>query len=523
MSEGIEKYLPEGLALLGSRGVSEKQLPRPEKNDTVVVAHDSPEYHVAFPGLCVTSDGELFCVFRQGLTHAADAGGDGRLVAMKSSDEGASWTEPWVIQDDPGYDDRNSGAETGPDGRIAICWDKYLPVPGIETHFGAYLALSEDGGKTFGPAITLGYIENVHTRSRPLWVDESHIIVPISKSTADPEAASYVVHVDLASGEQEMVAVSPPGDPGPADETAIARNSDGRLIALIRDCEVPWLLQTESDDGGYTWAELRHSEIPSQFTPCDLIRTEDGSLVCSFSFRQRRNERLVISRDGGASWDIENSVDVFAATAGVPDRSYPATVQMPSGNLGTVIYETDAYPRGGRIYFVTNTMEQFGAKRAACLYADGREQAAFVEMSAPEGSGWELSARYRFTGRFGVRPHKIGWRVIAGDNALDLSYFMGVSRAPWDDMPQGSEVVLHQGDDSRVIKRASVESIYCDGCEHEVKLVASGGEYALAIDGEVLARMRMPGAAEKVQLRAERAAVAVYGVALEPGPLTPTA
>jgi hypothetical protein len=510
MSEAIAKYLPEGLTLLCSRGFSEKQLSRPENNDRVVVAHGSPDYHVAFPGLCVTADGELFCVFRQGLTHAADTGGDARLVAMKSSDEGASWTEPWVIQDDPEYDDRNSGAETGPDGRIAVCWDKYLPVPGVERHFGAYLALSDDGGKTFGPAITLGHIENVHTRSRPLWVDDSHIIVPISKSTGDPDAASYVVHVDLDSGDQEMVAISPPGDRGPADETAITRNADGRLVALIRDCEIPWLWQTESDDGGYTWADLHISAIPSQSTPCDLIRIDDGALICSFSFRQRRNERLAISRDGGATWDVENSVDVFAATPEVVDRSYPATVEMPSGNLGTAIYETSAYPDGGRIYFITNTMAQFSAPREACLYADGTSEAAFVEMSVPEGPDWTLAARYRFTGRFGVRPHKIGWRIIAGDNSLDLNYFMGMSRKRWDDMAQGTETLLHRDGETALIRRQSVETIYCDGREHELKLVGKRSEYALTLDGEVLAQMRLPEAAEKIQLRIEKAAVAVY-------------
>jgi len=246
-----------------------------------------------------------------------------------------------------------------------------------------------------------------------------------------------------------------------------------------------------------------------------LVLATDGSLVCSYSFRQRCDERLVISRDGGASWDVENSVAVFGATAGIDDRSYPATVQMPSGNLGTVIYETRAHPAGGRIYFITNTMEQLEAPRDGCLYADGTVEPAYVEMSVPDGSSWELSARYRFTGKFGVRPHKIGWRVFSGESYLDLSYFMGMSRKRWDDLPHGAEAVLYDDTQTRVVRRERVAGIYCDGREHELKLIGNGVQYALAVDGEVVTQMRLPAAAEKVQLRAEKAAVAVYGMAAE--------
>ncbi len=91
MSENIGKYLADGLEALSVQGVCEKQLTRPESNEDITVAHDSPEYHVAFPGLCVTGDGELLCVFRQGLTHAGSSGEDGRLVAIKSAEKMAGW------------------------------------------------------------------------------------------------------------------------------------------------------------------------------------------------------------------------------------------------------------------------------------------------------------------------------------------------------------------------------------------------------------------------------------------------
>lgn len=502
----IERFVA-GLRILAQNNVSTANLTRPAANAGVVVAHDSPDYHVAFPGLCVTADGDLLCVFRQGLTHAGSCGDDGRIVAIRSGDEGATWSEPWVLVDDPAYDDRNAAVETGPDGRIALCWDKYL----APHHYGAWLALSEDGGRSFAPATKVGVRDDVHTRSRPVWVDASHLMVPYSESVAESEnCASYLTHVDLQSGEQEDVAISRLGDRGPADETALAYNVDGSIIALIRDNEQPWLWQTQSNDGGFTWAELWQSEIPSQFTPCDLLQA-DGLMVCSFSFRQRRNERLIVSRDGGRSWDTENSVDVFAATPGISDRSYPATVHMPSGALGTVLYESRPHPRGGRIYFCTNSMSQFDAPRETCLYADGRHEPALLMLRAPDGD-FEVAAAYRFTGLFGTRPHRVGWDVGGGGATLALSYFMGVSPDRWCDFPEGVEAAVERDGSRSVVLRQPVSANFCDGREHTLTLRRNGRRCILAVDAQPLLEMEMPHVAQTVAFRVAGAAVAVYGI-----------
>ncbi len=508
----VQKYLSDGLRLLGVRGISESRLTRPGDNQNITVAHDSPDYHVAFPGLCVTGEGDLLCAFRQGLTHAGDTR-EAHIVVIKSSDEGATWSEPWIVADDPQYDDRNSAVETGPDGRVALCWDKYVPGG----HRGACLAISEDGGRSFGPSIQLGTMQDVHTRSRPVWVDSDHIIVPLSIETgsADLPVTSYAIHVHLESAEQEIAVISVEGEPGPADETTIAYNCDGRLIALIRSCELPTLWQSESDDDGYTWTETHSSGIPSQYAPCDIVQT-GGVLVCSFSFRQRRNERLVVSRDGGQSWDVENSVDIFAATPDMGDRSYVATVLMPSGDLGSVLYETWPHPQGGRIYFCRNSISQFDAERIGCLYADGTDSAAMLSVAAPTGA-FEMTAAYRFTGVFGATPHEMEWQICGTEGILEMSYFMGATRDRWDDMTQGFEVALQRDSGRRVIARQAVKEIYCDGREHRLGLVRRGDSYALTVDGNELYQMRLPGEVDKLQLRAAGAAVAVYDVKLREG------
>ena len=99
-------------------------------------------------------------------------------------------------------------------------------------------------------------------------------------------------------GFEEIVA-TPRGQRNIADEVCVARAPGGDLVALIRSNVDPQLCQIASKDEGRTWAKARTSGSPSQFTPADLITLQNGWLLASFSFRERRNERLVVSRDGG--------------------------------------------------------------------------------------------------------------------------------------------------------------------------------------------------------------------------------
>lgn len=458
------------------------ELARPLPNTKATVAVES-ENHVAFPGICKTKGGDLLVVYRDGLTHASGKPDDGRIMAVRSTDGGATWSKPSLVFDDPAFDDRNAAVSCMEDGTLCVIFDKYLDGNGNKQHHWAWLTVSKDDGKTWSEPAKVSKTQDVHTRSRALDLGDGTWLIPYSESTDSPTAASFVALYDSKSGEFEEIAISPRGNRATADETSIVKTADGRLLALIRSNVDPQLFQAESEDGGKTWSEPKPSGIPSQFTPCEVICLKDGRLVTAFSFRERRDERLVVSRDGGRTWDVENSIDLFDGTQSVGgDRSYPSCIQMDDETLGCVLYETKAKPEGGRIYFVRVPIGSLDPSvEPVLLQWDPNSEAAFALW--PEGSN-QNSFVYRFTGRFGAAPHSVGLLLDYkdGENYTALVYQMGVDGDRKG--PTNWVKLIECKSGTQTISRPAEAKgdWFNDGNAHQLKARLVGEEWVFSID-----------------------------------------
>src|SRR5690348_8983397 len=57
----------------------------------------------AFPDICRSKSGELFCVFYAGYAHVSlpskEWPSGGRICAIRSADEGRNWSEPEIVYD----------------------------------------------------------------------------------------------------------------------------------------------------------------------------------------------------------------------------------------------------------------------------------------------------------------------------------------------------------------------------------------------------------------------------------------
>src|SRR5438445_13060580 len=64
----------------------------------------------AFPDVCRLKSGELLCVFYAGYGHVSHPNAQhpngGRVCAVRSADEGKTWSAPWTVVDTPD-DDRD--------------------------------------------------------------------------------------------------------------------------------------------------------------------------------------------------------------------------------------------------------------------------------------------------------------------------------------------------------------------------------------------------------------------------------
>jgi len=502
--------LPEGWKFAGGEWRM-NALSRPARNRSRVAAVASSR-HVAFPGICMTKRGTLIAVYREGYSHASGNPDDGRIMLVRSTDKGRTWSEPELAYDDPTMDDRNAAIACMNDGTLCLIWDKYLHG----RHHWAWMRVSTDEGRTWSAPVKVSKDENVHTRSRPLDLGDGRWLIPYSESTHGRTTATYFSIYDPKAGFFEEIAATPRGQRNIADEVAVTRAADGNLVALIRSNTDPTLWKIVSKDNGRTWSPARPTNIPSQFTPADLITLKNGWLLCSFSFRERRNERLVVSRDNGETWDVENSVDVFAGTAGVGgDRSYPASVQIDDETIGTVLYETRTPPAGGHIWFVTTKFAALAPPKETVLYQANIEAENAFALWPSDLRGETIECAYRFTGLFGPGPNVVGLLLSFRDprNYAAFEFQMGSApnRKAW---PVNYVQLVQCLENKRktLHGRTAQGGWFDDGNVHRLGARRKGNQWVLMIDG--IDQFAVPDSMGKpCGILARRAALAAYDIA----------
>ncbi len=453
----------------------------PQPNPNVHRAVKS-SMHVAFPGICTTEEGDVLIVYREGLHHASGKAEDGRIMMVRSSDNGCTWQEPVLVYDDPNYDDRNATISRMNDGTLCVIWDKYLN----RKHHWAWLITSSDHGRTWSEARKITTLENVHTRSPGIDLGNGKWLFPWSDADHGPRTATYFTIYDPQTGEFQEIRATERGKRNYADEVCVTMAKSGKLVALIRSPSDPALWQIESFDLGKTWSEPKLTEIPSQFTPADIMTLPNGWLVASFSFRERRNERLCVSRDEGETWDVENSLDVFDATYGYGDRSYPASTLIDANTIGTTLYETSSAPTGGTIYFVTTSTAAFSQPKVNTLHQRNPSAEQAFLYWPEEKDVHAVSVDYRFTGLFGNPPNRIGF-VLSDEDQSDFAvqYQMGTSptRREW---PYNAVRWIEiQNDTETVLTEQTIESdYYDDGAVHCLQLKKENKDWIFSIDNE---------------------------------------
>jgi hypothetical protein len=85
----------------------------------------------AFPDICRAKDGELLCAFHSGSGHVRTPSAKwpkcGRIMAIRSGDEGETWSKPVVIVDTPN-DDRDPSLSCLKDGTPLRNWFALVPA-----------------------------------------------------------------------------------------------------------------------------------------------------------------------------------------------------------------------------------------------------------------------------------------------------------------------------------------------------------------------------------------------------------
>ncbi len=219
-------------------------------------------------------------------TNPADDPTNRRVLITRSSDEGASWSEPLDIT-----------TQVKPEE-----WTWYATGPG-----------------------------------RSIQLADGRFIVPCDhRDATNGEAYSHVIYSD--DGETWQIGGSLVPD---SDESQVAELDDGSLIINARDLSAVhrrWV--GRSEDRGLTWTGVAHDdELLDPSCMGSLLNTSYGLLysgLASESELLRRNLTVYLSADNGKTWPVSRVLNPGGS-------AYSALAVLPDGQLGC-LYERGLLP-----------------------------------------------------------------------------------------------------------------------------------------------------------------------------------
>jgi predicted neuraminidase len=193
--------------------------------------------------------------------------------------------------------------------------------------------VSIDDGKTWSGSKKLvlspffNLTENV--KNKGINIDRDSFIIPAYHEFA--RKYSEILHFHTSDGAVTYT-VRKMTRRYDAIQPSVLRNGEGGLIAFFRNMSPGrnnHVLFAKSDDMGRTWSDPRETTLPNPDSGLDMIRLRDGGYlgVINDSYQGRGNLTLVLSRDGGKTWE---PIKVLEDKPG-REYSYPSINRSASG------------------------------------------------------------------------------------------------------------------------------------------------------------------------------------------------
>nr|MDO8088253.1 sialidase family protein [Candidatus Sigynarchaeum springense] len=345
---------------------------------TVKISNNARRYN-AFPKVIRTADtssnprGTLLATWYSGNAHV-DTNSDGQIWGAFSANEGATWSDPFLIHDDPALDCRNIGIAHAPDG----CLIMFLAKLVVERHrwinqdFG--VIRSNDHGHAWGNFTSLisgassivAGAANGNGYGDPVVIDGT-IYMACYGNPVPPSPVQYIAFV-LASSDSgrtwrhvSTINALATINANEAD-FCIAPGATGDVLFGFTRTGRPerdFLYYFESTDRGRSWSPLVPTNAWGQ-SP-DIQQLADGRYIVAYRARSRRGNYFVgyFLLDGGFP-RLPDKAGVIKGleqrclvktTFGQPGRdlAYPSLALLDGGKLLVVYYDIGAGGVFGKI------------------------------------------------------------------------------------------------------------------------------------------------------------------------------
>ncbi len=299
-------------------------------------------------------DGRLLLAYTEFYGGSAD-GSAARISGRISEDGGFTWGPPFVLQPNVGrLNVMSVSLERLSSGDLGFL---YLVKNGPDD-CKAYLRKSSDDGANWSEPVCATPERGYHVVNNDRLVELSggRLIVP---ACSFPEGIQVwrnwatVFYSDDGghSWQRSVSELAVEGSKSGMQEPGVVELKDGSLLMFMR-CDLGYIYQSRSFDGGLTWSEPRPTQLRAPVSPSTLKRIPStGDLLVIWNNRENAPESepfsrrtpltSAISQDEGASWghfrDVESDrtrTYCYTSVTFVGERallSYYISERLPQG------------------------------------------------------------------------------------------------------------------------------------------------------------------------------------------------
>jgi Neuraminidase (sialidase) len=292
----------------------------------VVCSGEAAGGYAAFPDLCRLSNGDLFCVFYSGYGHVSTPNDrwpkGGRIMAVRSTDNGKTWGKPAVVIDTD-RDDRDPSVACLKDGTLLLNWFTLQ-----KDQVAVLLASSTDQGKTWGKPVKLkldspySFACSSPVRQLP----DGFLILGLYHEKSNLAFGATVKSHDGGKTWKDLALIGEKAGVFLDAETDVVPLKDGKLLAALRSSKAD-MHYAVSDDAGKTWGPVRSFGFKGH---CPyLLRHSSGVILLA---HRVPDTSLHWSADEGKTWSGPVKIDTVRG-------AYPSMVELPDGLVYCVYYE----------------------------------------------------------------------------------------------------------------------------------------------------------------------------------------
>ena len=329
------------------------------------------EDHGGMPALCRADNGDLLLAYATHWQPIPPAGGSVKL--MRSSDGGATWTQPQTVVQPKDPENWSvhmwSGLHQMPDHALIMTYGQNRSEEVAE----AYVIRSTDNGETWGSPVRVAgepvYWDGVTVAApftegfgHPVTLHNGDVLAPIGARREGgfygTKASAFVRSTDSGAtwGPLEFIAT---GD-SKFSETSMGVAANGNIVAVVRcDTTNRILWRSVSYDGGLTWSTpqhtvaLEHVENYIKGKMPDMLALPSGRLVLAVGSVGLDDggqvydgepgasySGLFVSDDSGATWRQDLLFPSADPDNLIPYDS-PLLVQAPDGDILAISVQYD--------------------------------------------------------------------------------------------------------------------------------------------------------------------------------------